>query len=709
MPPQLQSKFVSTYARLLQTPATVPPTDKRFWDDVFCLSPDSAWLRDKLTGLGRPGLLGTHQHVVTAIFSAARVEFCADSENKIESSTPGKAPVKDPQSLEKAKNRNGNHHNATSELRRVNAARTLQAVAQAVLDIPGVTGWEIMDVLAGGVGVSDEVFTELVRSLASMMADENASREMRHSALQLTLALTCGLRQLSPGAYFLAQDMFPAIVSLIWSPTTARYSFEALLLLAVLANYHRVDAASLNPYLKHIRETRDEVLMQRLLWVARFAFTRTVKAYRDLYDDTPPSFTSTVTSIFSVFRPTLAATEPPPMKEIFSNQPIEATVILLPLFEFLSQNQAFRALFAQSVHPDPIEQHALRLSSSRPQSPRPPLGSPRNSTSTPLGSPRVRPGSLIMVGRSASMTGVVQKAQAQAQLQQNEVRCAAELMSMASYVLAHAGTTGVGESRAEAYAKLVLDSIQQCVSDEEIIRAMCSPPTKDDKAVWICRQKLPHLPLRTEPAPLIRSVLDACVLYLRHNLSKRLECGSYLPCLNIIHHVVFFLQIERVRIDYYWDELWRAIIAVLVFILAKQDTLAHGSVAIDEVIAEAIIVLDLAVARADGFLPSPESVHQLVYETVRASSTLRDLNKRKQNTKFARGLQDLLMTIDFYESQLEGTRSADDVMRVLAREIEKDGVHGVSAREREEPGAASDLGDVAFVRWACADGLALVS
>lgn len=65
-------------------------------------------------------------------------------------------------------------------------------------------------------------------------------------------------------------------------------------------------------------------------------------------------------------------------------------------------------------------------------------------------------------------------------------------------------------------------------------------------------------------------------------------------------------------IDYHWDELWRAIVAVLVFVLAKQDTLAHGATAIEAVIAEAIVVLDLALARADGFLPTPESVHQLV-------------------------------------------------------------------------------------------------
>ncbi|QRV83599.1 hypothetical protein RhiJN_11615 [Ceratobasidium sp. AG-Ba] len=704
-PAQLQSKFISTYSRLLQSPATVPPTEKRFWDDVFCLSPDISWLRDKIAGLGRPGILGTHQHVVTAIFAAARAEFCESLHEQAEPVIKEEEPVNGTQSP----NGNGTHVDTTHALRRTNAARTLQAVAQAVLGVSGITGWEIMDVLAGGVGVSDEVFTELVRSLTTTMSNENESGEMRHCALQLTLALICGLGQLSPGAYFLAQDMFPAIVSLIRSPSTARYSFEALLLLSLLANYHRVDAASLNPYLKHIKEAHDDVLMQRLLWVARFAFTRSVQAYRDLYDDTPPSFTSTVSSIFSVFRPTLAASEPPPMKEVFAHQPIEAAVILFPLFEFISQNPTFRLIFAQSVHPEPIELHSSRPSSPRPQSPRPSMGSRRNSTSTPLGSPRLRPGSLIMAGRSASMASVVQKAQAQARLQQNEVRCAAELLSMASYVLGHAGTTGAGGGRTEGYARLVLDTIQQCVADEEIVRGLCSPPTKDDKPVWICRQKLPLLPLRTTPAPLICSVLDACILYLRHNLSKRLDAGSYLICLNIIHRVIFFLQIERVRIDYYWDELWRAIVAVLVFVLGKLDTSAQGAATTEGIITEAAVVLDLAVARADGFLPTPESVHQLVYETVRAAATLRDLNKQKQNAKYSRNLQALLMTIDFYEGQLEGTGSVDDVMRVLAREIEKDGVHGVSAREREEPEPVSDFGDAAFVRWACADGLALIS
>lgn len=56
------------------------------------------------------------------------------------------------------------------------------------------------------------------------------------------------------------------------------------------------------------------------------------------------------------------------------------------------------------------------------------------------------------------------------------------------------------------------------------------------------------------------------------------------------------------------------------FVLAKQDTLAHGARAIEAVIAEAIVVLDLALARADGFLPTPESVHQLVVSRAKPDS-----------------------------------------------------------------------------------------
>ena len=53
---------------------------------------------------------------------------------------------------------------------------------------------------------------ELISTIAGCICDGAASPELKHSALQLALALVAGLTQLSPGAYFLRTDLFPAIV-----------------------------------------------------------------------------------------------------------------------------------------------------------------------------------------------------------------------------------------------------------------------------------------------------------------------------------------------------------------------------------------------------------------------------------------------------------------------------------------------------------------
>jgi hypothetical protein len=44
---------------------------------------------------------------------------------------------------------------------------------------------------------------------------------------------------------------------------------------------------------------------------------------------------------------------------------------------------------------------------------------------------------------------------------------------------------------------------------------------------WNIPQKLPALPLPRNSQPLINSILGCCVLWLRHNLHKRLEINSY--------------------------------------------------------------------------------------------------------------------------------------------------------------------------------------
>jgi len=53
---------------------------------------------------------------------------------------------------------------------------------------------------------------ELISTIAGCICDEAASPALKHGALQLALVLVSGLTQLSPGAYFLRTDLFPAIV-----------------------------------------------------------------------------------------------------------------------------------------------------------------------------------------------------------------------------------------------------------------------------------------------------------------------------------------------------------------------------------------------------------------------------------------------------------------------------------------------------------------
>lgn len=68
-------------------------------------------------------------------------------------------------------------------------------------------------------------------------------------------------------------------MQLIKSPEPHPFTFESTLLLYVLANYHRSDAANLNPYLRRIRNPThaDEEVWAKVCWVARFAFETATK------------------------------------------------------------------------------------------------------------------------------------------------------------------------------------------------------------------------------------------------------------------------------------------------------------------------------------------------------------------------------------------------------------------------------------------------
>ncbi|KAF5384911.1 hypothetical protein D9615_001292 [Tricholomella constricta] len=277
------------------------------------------------------------------------------------------------------------------DVRKAHALETLSIVLRYILT-KNFTGWEAMEVLAGGVGHADEVFMPF-KAFTALIND------------------------------ILADEQAPA-----------QFTFEAALLLAVLANFHKSDAAKLNPYLKCIKETRDEDLMRKICWAANFALTAAIngfimvgRAYQTISDDSvKPAFTMTLGSMFAALRPdrALSMTLSDPPRELFKDQPIEATVILLPIFEFLRANPIFASILLEYISPENVA------------------------------SERISPPPFT-------------------------------ILTLTSYLLTHASSTF--SPRSLSYANLALNILLAFVENKDVLAAFCEPA---EVIIPRCRQKL---------------------------------------------------------------------------------------------------------------------------------------------------------------------------------------------------------------------------
>ncbi|CAK5280589.1 unnamed protein product, partial [Mycena citricolor] len=149
-----------------------------------------------------------------------------------------------------------------------------------------------------------------------------------------------------------------------------------------------------------------------------------------------------------------ALSTPEPPREVFKNQPIEAGVVLLPLFEFTRINPTFPLIL---------------------------IAPPETKSSSESSPP-------------------------------------ATLISLSSYVLTHASSTS--SPRAIGYANLCLNILLCLVQNNGVLIAFSQP---SDEKIRLCRQRPPVLPVPGPKRPPLCAILDCCVLWLRHNLHKRLE------------------------------------------------------------------------------------------------------------------------------------------------------------------------------------------
>jgi hypothetical protein len=142
---------------------------------------------------------------------------------------------------------------------------------------------------------------------------------------------------------------------------------------------------------------------------------------------------------------------------------------------------------------------------------------------------------------------------------------------------------------------------------------------------------------------------------------------------------------------------------------------------IEQLLQESLVLLDLVSTKAEAFLSSPEAIHEFIYELVRSAPALQRLTAALRSFVSPRtasglshensseqALSHLLSVTNYYEEKVGSkSRSADGAMRVVAKEIERDGIHCVGDSHVEDPPSWSE-GVTIFLRHVYSDGMALM-
>ncbi|WFD26761.1 hypothetical protein MNAN1_001748 [Malassezia nana] len=203
--------------------------------------------------------------------------------------------------------------------------------------------------------------------------------------------------------------------------------------------------------------------------------------------------------------------------------------------------------------------------------------------------------------------------------------------SMASYLLTHAASS----ARATTYAHTALQCMLALLGPTDSlqlshvqVQLFTDAQASLLERVEMCRDRadtLPSSPTRgTErPRPLVVLVLDQVVLFLKYNRRKRLDVAAFRSALACVQRTLLLCAQHQVRVDYDWLSLWRAILATVTFVAARQADLPDDVAPLAQALLD---TLALALVLSDQVLPTPGDTHWLIYELARTRAPLEQLD-----------------------------------------------------------------------------------
>ncbi|KAI9288403.1 hypothetical protein BC943DRAFT_154840 [Umbelopsis sp. AD052] len=177
--------------------------------------------------------------------------------------------------------------------------------------------------------------------------------------------------------------------------------------------------------------------------------------------------------------------------------------------------------------------------------------------------------------------------------------------------------------RSVGYSKLVLLIFLRICEDNSLCDLLYSPKLLGN--LRLCRQRLPAIPPTDAPRPLACAVLDIMLIFITHNMRKKLEIDLYRNALSIIHRLMSYQVKRKATIfGYHWSHLWQVLLGFVRFLISHYERIAtEGDV--DELLQLSVTIINMCIVHNDTLLDDDKSYVGLLYEIVRVKPTFEAL------------------------------------------------------------------------------------
>ncbi|KAL9544274.1 hypothetical protein MBANPS3_007709 [Mucor bainieri] len=445
----------------------------------------------------------------------------------------------------------------SEKTRQLNAIAILTALLRNLFSKKRLNHFNIISILTG-LDEADVLFSKLVKAIQHHIQEPST----RSDTLQLALVLAAGsdnVNQNGLNGYFMSNDMSVTLFNVLaedsTEPSSENDHRDIVMLLGMLSNYNKYE--SRNPYLAHLKKTKQTKALESIIHMYTVTLISLRSRYIELNDDEETLSKSVVTYMSRLFYSSAPAapTEAENSKSL-SALPSAQTALLLPLFDLVNGNPYF-------IHT--IVNVCTKLDS--------------ESSATPTST------------KNTLLTS---------------------LISFASYLFENNRT-----ERTNIYARLLLTILLRLTEESSVMNYIA----RDGSAavVRLCRQRSPSLPLNKSSRSLFCAILDDMLLFIRHNIRKKLDLISYKLAFSIMHRILSFASKHKIRLSYHWVELWPSLTSTLHFTAQRLEELQFKE-EFSLFLASFLSVFNMCVTHGETFLSDTKSYDSLYYEIIRATT-----------------------------------------------------------------------------------------